>query len=273
MDTLFRDISPISPELWQKIDEATISVARNVLTGRKVLPMVGPLGAGVDTITIDDAEAKAEVETDGFITTKGRKLVQLPTLYQDFTLYVRDLAQSEKSGYPVDLSAVMSAAQAMALKEDRLIFFGNEALGYDGLLTAEGVKKIAKSDWSEGENAFTDVASAVEALVSDGVYGAYTLVVSPKLYMQMQRMQQALGMMEIDRVRKLVDGRLLKSPVLGKHQAVLLCAQPENMDLVVGQDMAAAYLEQRDLNHIFRLTETLLPRIKKNKAIVVFEKA
>ena len=79
-------------------------------------------------------------------------------------------------------------------------------------------------------------------------------------------------MMEIDRVSKLVDGRLFKSPVLGKDQAILLCAQPENVDLVIGQDVAAAYLEQRDLNHFFRLTETVLPRIKKAKAIVAIDK-
>ena len=41
---------------------------------------------------------------------------------------------------------------------------------------------------------------------------------------------------------------------------------------VVGQDIAAAYLEQRDLNHLFRLTETVLPRSKKAKAIDAIDK-
>ena len=75
----------------------------------------------------------------------------------------------------------------------------------------------------------------------------------------------------LDRISKLVGGQLFKSPVLGKNQAVLLCAQPENVDLVVGQDIAAAYLEQRDLNHHFRLLESVLPRIRRQKAIVVFK--
>ena len=35
--------------------------------------------------------------------------------------------------------------------------------------------------------------------------------------------------------------------------------------------MATAYLEQKDLNHSFRIMETVLPRIKEPNAIVVLE--
>jgi uncharacterized linocin/CFP29 family protein len=273
MEFLSRTTSPVTGDLWRQIDEVTVSAARNVLIGRRVLTLTGPLGAGTGSVPIDDYDQKAEVASEGYIVTRGRKIVELPTLYEDFTLYARDLAQSEKAGSPTDLTAVRAAAQAVALTEDRLVFLGNAKLGYDGLLSVRGAHKLAKADWSSGENAFTDVAAGVEALVSKGVYGAYTLVVSPALYLQMQRLQQALGLLEIDRVSKLVDGRLFKSPVLGKNQAVLVCAQPENMDLAVGQDLAAAYLEQREMNHFFRLTESVLPRIRRPQAVVVFDKA
>ncbi len=43
------------------------------------------------------------------------------------------------------------------------------------------------------------------------------------------------------------------------------------MDLVIGQDMAVAYLEQAELNHSFIILETAFPRIKRERAIVVFE--
>ncbi|HNW85700.1 MAG TPA: family 1 encapsulin nanocompartment shell protein [Candidatus Limiplasma sp.] len=270
MDFLARTTSPIAPALWEQIDAATVNVARNVLTGRRILHLNGPLGIGVASVQIDDADTRAENLEDGFIVNKGRRTVEIPTIYEDFTLLARDLAVSEASGYPTDLSAVLGAAQAAALKEDRLIFFGNANLGIDGLLTAPNANQVPKSDWSVGENAFTDVAAAIDALVNQGVFGAYTLVLSPNLHTQLQRLQPGTGLLEIDRVAKLVGGQLYKSPVLGKDQAVLLCAQPENMDLVVGQDLAAAYLEQRELNHHFRLIESVLPRIRKQKAIAVF---
>lgn len=271
MDYLSRESSPIDRGIWEQIDAAVVKTARNVLTGRRFLHLFGPLGAGVGSIHIDDADTRDEVMEDGFITTRGRRIVEIPTIYEDFTLFAKDLAGREKSGYPLDLSKAMAAAQACALKEDKLIFHGKQNLGYEGLLTAPGVGKLKKKDWSAGENAFSDVAAAIETLVSNGVYGAYALIVSPSLYTQMQRLQPGTGLLEIDRVSKLLSGLVYKTPVLAKEQALLVCPQPENMDLVVGQDLAAAYLEQKDLNHSFRVLESVLLRIKRKQAIVVFE--
>ena len=43
------------------------------------------------------------------------------------------------------------------------------------------------------------------------------------------------------------------------------------MDLAIGVDMSTSYLEQKDLNHSFRIIETIAPRIKDANAIVVIE--
>jgi uncharacterized linocin/CFP29 family protein len=94
---------------------------------------------------------------------------------------------------------------------------------------------------------------------------------SPDLYLQMQRIQPGTGLLEIERVKKLLNGNVVSSPVLGNDKAVLVCTEPRNIDLVIGQDLAAAYLEQKDLNHCFRILETVLLRIKRRQAIVVFE--
>lgn len=271
MSYLSREASPLPAELWEQIDSAVVASARRVLTGRRFLHMFGPLGIGVENIAVDDADAVDIVANDGFITTKGRKLMEIPTIYDDFTLFARSLESASKSGYPVDLSKAMASAEACAIKEDKLIYFGNEALGYEGLLTAPGANKITKKDWSIGENAFADIASAIEILTGKGIYGTYTLIISPDLYLMMQRLQPGTGLLEIDRVSKLLDGHLIKSPVLGKGKAVLVCSDIRNMDLVVGQDMAAAYLEQKDLNHSLRVLETVVLRIKRKQAIVVFE--
>jgi uncharacterized linocin/CFP29 family protein len=271
MDFLSRNTAPVAPALWARIDEAAIGVARNVLTGRRILKLTGPLGIGVTTVPIDDTETRSDVAKDGFIISKGRRIAEIPTLYEDFTLLGQELARSEQAGTPADLAAVWVASQTIALREDRLIFLGNEKLGVEGILSVKGASRKNKSDWSVGENAFGDIAAGIETLVANGVFGTYTLVLSPGLHTQLQRLQPGTGQLEIDRVSKLVDGQLFKSPVLGRNQAVLLCAQPENMDIVVGQDLAAAYLEQKDLNHHFRLVESVLPRIRRQKAIVVFE--
>ncbi len=53
---------------------------------------------------VDDADALDEVAKGGFITTTGRKYVEIPTLYDDFTLLAKDLESAKPSGIRVDLS-------------------------------------------------------------------------------------------------------------------------------------------------------------------------
>jgi len=271
MSYLSRDESPVDAKFWEQIDAAVVSAARNILTGRRFLHLFGPLGIGATNIQVDEEGAVSEFEKDGLFITKGRKYVEIPQIYEDFTLFAKDMEASARQGFPADLSKAMIAAEAIAQKEDKLIFFGSKANGYDGLLTCPGVSKIKKSNWAEGENAFSDIAAGLGILSEKGIYGSYTLILSPDLFLKMQRLQPGTGMLEIDRVKSLFGGRVLNAPVLGKEKAVLLSAEARNMDLVVGQDMAAAYLEQKDLNHVFRVLETILLRIKRKDAIVVFE--
>ena len=270
MSYLSRGEGPVPEGLWDDIDDAVVSAARKTLVGRRFLHVFGPLGIGAESINIDDVDGVDEEYDDGLMVTTGRKFVEIPTIYDDFTLLAKDLEYSAKYGYPIDLSKAMASAEAISMKEDKLIFFGSKKQGYEGLLNASGVNKIKKSNWKEGENAFADVAAAIETLVSKGVFGTYSLIVSPDLYMQMQRIQPGTGLMEIDRVSKLVKGHIYRAPVLGSGKAALVCAESRNMDLVIGQDMAAAYLEQVDLNHVFRLLETVLLRIKRAQSIVLF---
>lgn len=271
MSYLSRENSNLPDELWDQIDSNLIDTARNALVSRRFLHIFGPLGIGTESIHIDDSEALDEISEDGLITTKGRRYVEIPTLYDDFTILAKDLENSRKFGYPTDLSKVASSAENCSRKEDRLIFFGNTDHGYEGLFTAAGTNKIKRSDWSSGENAFSDLVSALEIFSEKGIYGTYALVLSPDLYMQLQRIQPGTGLLEIDRINKLLSGNVFSSPVLGTGKAILVCPEARNMDLVIGQDMTAAYLEQKDLNHSFRILESILLRIKRKQAVTVFE--
>lgn len=271
MSYLSRENAPISAGLWKQIDEAVVTAARRVYTGRRFLHLYGPLGIGVQSVAVDDADSLNETSDDGIITTSGRKFMELPVLYEDFTLSARELESGSRLGLPTDLSAAARSAEECARREDRLIYFGSAAAGSDGLLTAPGTGKIKKGDWKTGENAFADLSAGIESLTMKGFYGPYALTLSPDLYLQLQRLQPGTGVLEIDRIEKLLGGTVFQTPVLGSGKAVLTCPDAANIDLAVGQDLAAAYLEQKDLNHHFRVLETALPRIKRKKSVVVFE--
>lgn len=271
MDYLTRNDAPISEELWAQIDKTVTESASNVLTGRKFIPLFGPLGIGVNTVTIDDADTLEETTTDGILTTTGRKFVELPALYTDFTLYGRDIENSLHLSYPIDLTKASNAAQQAAIREDTLIFFGNASLGIDGLLTAAGSNTQKKSDWKTGENAFTDISAAITTLIEKGIYGNYSLVLSSDLYLQLHRLQPGTGLLELDRIKSLLHKRVYPTPILGHNRAILVTSDSSNLDLAIGQDLKTAYLEEVDLNHRFRILETIRLRIKRPQSIVVFE--
>jgi len=270
MDFLARGTVDFSEDFWKEIDKVVVDTVKKNSIGRRFLSLYGPLGAGATSVNIDDINVSQE-EKDGIVKTAGRRFVELPQLHEDFILYWRDIEHSEATGQPLDLSKAIMAAQALAQKEDKLIFFGDECIGLEGLLTAEGACKIPRSDWAVGDNAFTDVASAIAKFQSKSLIGRYSLILSPDVYLKLYRLQPSLGMTEEERIKKMLNGHLYSAPVLGEGKAVMVCAEPQYMDLAIGKDIETGYLETRDFNHVFRIVETVALRIKCKDAIIIFE--
>ena len=65
--------------------------------------MFGPLGPGATSINIDTVSVTEE-DKDGFVKTNGRRFVEIPQIYEDFSILWRDIEHSEATGIPLDLS-------------------------------------------------------------------------------------------------------------------------------------------------------------------------
>ena len=267
MDYLDRE-GPFSEDLWQKLDSVVVNELKKQLVGRKFMPIKGPLGAGTQFIKVDSLE-KEEVVEDGFAMTEGRKVYEIPQLYADFWLYWRDLQATGDAN--ADLSAAMRASQMLAKREDNLIFYGNQKLGIDGLLTVKGSQTVKKGDWSTGEASFKDVYAGITKLEKSNRLGRYSLMMSPDLFAELQRIQPGTGTIEADRIKTLITGSMLKSTELKEKTALLVCGESYYIDLAVGQDITTTIVDDDDLNQKLRIMETVLPRIKAPDSIVVFK--
>ena len=278
MEFLLRDDAPFDAKLWERIDNVVMQAARDQLVGRRFLSIFGPLGAGIQNINLDKLELNQDVIADILgdqepVTAKAvsRSFVPIPMLYKDFLISWRDVETEKQTGIPVDLAPAAIAANAMALKEDNMIFNGSEEFNYPGLMNIEGRQVVQKSNWMEGDNPFLDVAAAVEKLNAKGIYGPYALIMSTDAYLQMQRLQPGTGVLIIDRVRELIGRKVYRTPVIEKGKAVLVSCPSYYMDLVIGQDLVTGYIGPEKLNHTFRILETALPRIKRPAAVVTIE--
>jgi uncharacterized linocin/CFP29 family protein len=132
---------------------------------------------------------------------------------------------------------------------------------------------ITMSDWSGLGNAFRDVVTATQYLTDAGFYGPYAVIASPRLYAAMNRVYENTGVLEIEQVQKLASAGVYRSAAIPDGRAVIVAVGASNMDLVVGQDLVAAYVESENLNHHFRVVESVVLRIKRPQAVVNLEPA
>lgn len=284
-DYLMRNEAPLTAEEWDRLDELVVQAARKMLVGRRFLPLCGPLGAGMQTVALDTyAWSKGCIHYEGTdpcaheacaagcepISLAGRRHLALPLLHKDFSLSWRDIATARQIGIPLDLSPAGGAAAAVALAEDELIFYGSEPHGLPGLLTAAG-QKVRLTDWSKPEAAFKNVAAAREALLKGGFYGPYALVLSADLYTMVHRILPNTGRMEVQFLGDLATVGVLQSPMFPPQTGLLLSVGPENVDLAVAQDLVTAYLGPDHMNHLFRVLESVVLRIKQPGAICLLK--
>lgn len=270
--------NPLRADEWDRLHQTVIEVARRTLVGRRFIDLYGPLGAGVQSMPQDQfkgvepgaVDLVGDAETSRVFSDK-RTFLTIPLIYKDFLLHWRDIEATRTHNTPLDVSAAAGAAAFCAQREDDLIFFGNEELGHEGLFTAEGRNTKKRGDWSTPGSAFADIVSATETLNSVDHYGPYALVVSPKLYAQLHRIFEKTGVLEIETIRKLCTDGVFRSNRLKANQAVVVSTGRENFDLAVSMDMTIAYLGAENMNHPFRVVESVLLRIKHPDAICTLE--
>ncbi|WP_162523543.1 family 1 encapsulin nanocompartment shell protein [Calorimonas adulescens] len=264
-DYLSRGASPFSTEEWASIDAAVVNAAKTVLVGRKFIPLFGPVGAGTFVVPKDKL-----VEGEGnIIGSSGKTFIPLNTLYRDFVYPWRDIQFFEENNLPLDTNRASYAATLLAAEEDKLIFYGDDSRGIEGILNANGKLEYAISNWQDG-SAYDDIVNALALLRSKYMVGPYVLVVSPVLYAALNKTYKDTPYLESERIENL-GVKIYQSPVLKDNDGFIVSTGSQNMDLVIGQDMITSFLETTDMNHYFRVFEIIGLRVKNPESIVALK--
>jgi uncharacterized linocin/CFP29 family protein len=279
-DYLQRDQAPLTNDQWAALDAAVIAVARAKLVGRRFISLVGPFGPGVEAVPSDTLSGTRDGQIDLLGNAEGeilgverRRYLPLPIIYKDFWVYWRDLESSRQFGTPLESSKAAGAANACATAEDRLIFNGEPSLELSGLRNVADRQMLPMRDWGAEGQAFSDVVDGVRALTDAGYTGPYALVVSPRLYAQLNRVFDATGVLELEQVEKLARRGVYPSSVLTEPAALLVDSSAANVDLAVAVDLSIAFVESTNLNHRMRVLESLVLRTYRPGAICTFEPA
>jgi uncharacterized linocin/CFP29 family protein len=263
MDSLNRDQAPFPAEIWQIIDAAAASAARDQLTARRFLDLEGPFGVGLTAIEVGNDDYCRQPGPDEAGAVMGRA-IPLPMLRKSFRLSIRRVAAYVQNGQPLDLNPVQNAAEAVADREEELIYSGQPTFGLAGLLTMDGRQQVDASDWTAPDRALQDVLAAATRLDDSGYRGPYALALSPVLYNNLFRLYPGSDVMALEHLRRLCTAGIYKAAIPG---GVLVDTRVGV--LILGQDLQAGYSSQDGVHYHLYVSESIVLRIDEPKAICV----
>jgi uncharacterized linocin/CFP29 family protein len=263
MDTLNRGQAPFPASIWQAIDAAAASAARDRLTGRRFLDLEGPFGVGLTTIEVGNDDYCRQPGPDEAGQVMGRA-ISLPMIRKSFRLSIRRVAAHVDNGQALDLSPAQQAAEAVADREEELIYRGQPAFGLAGLLTMEGRQQVPGGDWTAPDRALQDVLAAATRLDESGYRGPYALALAPALYNNLFRLYPGSDVMGLEHLRRLCTAGIYKAAIEGG-----LLVDTRVGVLILGQDVNAGYSSQDGVHYHLYISESIVLRIDEPKAICV----
>jgi len=237
MNHLFRELAPISAGGWQEIEKEAKRTLKTTLAARQLVDFVGPQGWTASAVGTGQSEAIA-APAKGAVSARLRRVLPMVELRIPFEVPREVLDAIDCGAKDPDLDAVVRAARAIAISEDRAIFHGYAEAGITGICQAQAAETVALTDKREGYP--IAIALALNKLRDAGVSGPFAVALSERLYTELTEITEA-GYPVIEHVRRLVDGPIVWAP--GLEGAVVLSLRGEDFELTVGQDFSIGYLD------------------------------
>jgi uncharacterized linocin/CFP29 family protein len=251
----------VAPDLVNKMEEAAVSAARDILTGRRIIDVDGPYGLGLTSLEVGNDDLCRQ-PGPGEASAVLSHALSLPMIYRRFSLSRRRIAAFKEMGQPLNLKVVEDAAQAVAMREEEFIYRGQPDFHVYGLLTATGRNTLQGGDWSSVDQVLDNVIAAVNTLDSKGYRGPYGLALAPALYNNLFRRYPGSDLLQIEHLKRLCTRGIVKADIDG---GVLVAKDVGT--IVLGQDLQIAYLSPDAAHENFAVTESLVLKIEAPDAI------
>lgn len=265
MDYLNRRLAPFSRELWDRIDEAALGAAREVLTARRYLDVDGPYGIRLTSLDLgpEDYCRQPAPEEAGAVISRARA-VPVPLIRRQFELSLRRIVAAEEHGEPLDLTAAEEAAEAVAVREEEFLYQGSTEAGLEGLLTAKGHASATAGDWTDADRVLTDVLKAVEALDKNDFLGPYSLALPPAQYNLLFRRYEGSDVLPLEHLRRLCERGVFKARI-----DLPVLVDPMAARVIVGQDLMTGYAGTDGIHYQLFANESIVLKIDEPGAICV----
>ncbi len=261
MDMLKKELAPLSTKVWQEIEKRASEILKTRLAARKAVRVVGPMGWNYTSVT----EGRLDIVGDsGDVKTGVYRSTPLTEARVSFSLNRWEMDNLNRGAKDIDLSSLESAVEKIADFEENTIYNGFKAGAIVGLHDAAIIEPIPFGN--SATTIMESISKGVLQLQKHSVDAPYTLIVGPDAYLAMSKEVQGFPLVE--RIERLIKGQVIQSLTL--KGAFLVPYDNENLELVVGQDLAVGY-ESHDAKEVtLFITESFIFRVLDPSMIVPF---
>jgi uncharacterized linocin/CFP29 family protein len=270
MDILKRELAPIAAEAWAEVDAQATRGLKALLSGRKVIPVSGPMGPnfpGVPEGRLDFPKDQAEGITFGIHRVHHLVEVRVP-----FAVDVQEMDNVVRGARDIDLRDLEQAAQKIALFEERVIYHGLPEANIRGLKACTSGECLTIG--TAAEQLLEAVAEGVTRFAGASVDGPYSFVVGPHLWSRMSAHLQGYPVKM--QAENILGGQVILSSYLtggSAGEAFMISQRGGDLELILGQDLAIGY-ESHDARKVrLFFTESFTMRVIEPKAVLHFTAA
>ena len=275
MTRFSHEADPLTPAEWERLMK-TVSAVGNATVARRFIQTSGPLGAGAQTVPTETfvgitegyKSLTGEVGTRVIAAKRSSEIV--PIISKDFVVHWRDLSEARQTGQPLSFAKAAAAASSCARTEDKLVFYGHSAYGYEGLMTVAGRNNLTGLQWGDAGDAFNNFTKLTQILRSRGYNGPFAAVVHPHIYADMHRVLGGSSLLEIAHVKALLTAGIFRSSLLAPRTGFVVSTGKENLELMISVDTSLAFLGAKQMNLPFRVFKAVYLRILRSDAICTF---
>jgi len=280
------DFGPaLTDDQWTKIRQIVHDEALRARVAASFLPLYGPLPGDATTVPTDSlsypgAAPNQRIDVDDFTP------IRVATVSVNVFIRNHMLADPELMAATIMFKR---AANIVARIEDAIIFRGRNAANtpptprtdtlpqvfrvtgsdfYPGLIDHAPVNSLLPAG-AVGPAVFAALVRAINILETAGYCKPFACILADDLFAEIYTPIAASMVLPADSIPPLLNGPLLRSSTLDPGTGLVVSLQGNPVEIVVANDISVRYLQAReDGEHVFRVSERFVLRVKDNSAVV-----
>jgi uncharacterized linocin/CFP29 family protein len=261
MDSLRRELAPISDAAWREIENESKNTLNLNLSGRRIVDVTDPQGHELAAVNLGRLDMPDSQDDD--VHYGVRKVLPLVEVRAPFSLDIWELDNIERGADDADLDDLRRAAREIARFEETAVYEGFGDGNIEGLSSSSDFEPVSVETNS---GALVEaVTRAVLKMRYADVDGPYALALGAALYQTLDAATEH-GYPVRKRLSSQIEGPIVHAPYL--KGGVVISMRGGDAELTIGRDISIGYHSHNERAVELYFTESFTFRVIGPEAVV-----